>query len=1357
MPLLQDIKFCMAVCVLAACSVLSAWPQVRGEVMPYRLVCTFKTSASDEARSLFFDRNGLMLIGTNSGLKAYDGYNIEVLKSTAASPQYLPNNNITAITQDHDDNIWIGTRNGVVRIDPRTNSRTIYPSENKMQPWANTLLTDHLGRVWKGTSDGLYVFDRRHDRFRRVAGGNAWATDSKGQRVRTVIRGVMSVAEDRRGNIFFGTWNLGLFRINSRGRDLRSYPAVNSHGSVYSLFFDSRQRLWIGSWGYGFSRLDHPENPRDPGIGTYSRGGGSFDTYYKFIEDPVTRTVWGATREGISIIPFEGSLKPLAQYTSCGDQPLRFCNDMATDHQGNIWIETLNDGIVHISTRPSPFRSWNFSQAGYMLPVNSVVSLYTADGRYLWCAMKPYGLALIDLATGQARFNEDIPGFASMPNSFRSNSITSIVRRFNGEIWMANNNFGIAIYHPDATVTYYQSHTAPFLADDYVVALCQARNGVMWVGQHSCLSIAYPNNTGTTLSMRRGGEDISVCDVTHIMEDSQGRIWVSTDNEGIIRITGNAFRPSSLRYRFYCVAEGNFPVNDATACFEDSRHRLWAISNSGGLFLYDRQKDRFESVNAKYNIPADRIFSICEDSQGNLWMTSDNALLRLTLGRLPQLRTFGEGLNNLLFYPNVGCRVGDNLFYASQTGIFYFSSRTILKQNRRRPAKLIVSNILLDDEPISKADGFINTKISKSTPLYTHSITVPAGINKVSVEYALLTYSDRNLIRYAYRLADYDTTWHYQSAPYHRATFENLPSGTYHLDVKAVDSDGQWANLPYRLQIRILPPWWATWWAFAIYLVIVVLALFAALRAYARHIKTENRLRMTVVFTNMAHELLTPLSIISASVDGLRLKAPQYDHDYAVMQNNITRLTRLLRQILEVRKSQAGQLKLQVARIDLADFMCKELQSFEPLANQKHGQLITDLPATPCWAWVDADKVDKIVYNLVSNAFKYSHEGGRVWVSLHEEGGRCVLQVRDEGIGISKQRAARLFTRFLDGDYRLMGTTGTGIGLSLTHDLVSLHHGHIRFETKVGQGTAFFVTLPIHRGDYLPEEISPKDNAQAQASMLTGQPAATTGISLTPADQPAASTILLVEDNVELLNLMRNLLGQHYQVLTARNGQQAWNTIQREKLDLVVTDVMMPVMDGIELTRTIKQSDDYAQLPVVLLTAKTQDEFRDEAFRTGADAFITKPIEMDKLRLRIDNLLENRERMRRKFAAQGGEALADQHVSNPDEVFIQRATACVMEHLANSEYDRESFAKDMCVSSSTLYNKLRELTGHTVVSFVTSIRLQEACRILQHEPSILISELSSRVGFNTPRYFSRCFQKQFGMSVKEWAEAHKHD
>ena len=376
-------------------------------------------------------------------------------------------------------------------------------------------------------------------------------------------------------------------------------------------------------------------------------------------------------------------------------------------------------------------------------------------------------------------------------------------------------------------------------------------------------------------------------------------------------------------------------------------------------------------------------------------------------------------------------------------------------------------------------------------------------------------------------------------------------------------------------------------------------------------------------------------------------------------------------------------------------------------------------------------------------------------VSVAISGNTAEIKVEDNGIGMSKEKLKHLYNRFLDGDYRKMNVMGTGIGLSLVNDLVKLHHGKITCHSVEGEGTAFTVTLPIDEDSYSEEEISKAPIAVVQSNDINSpmdEADLETATEKAEKDVEKDYTILVVEDNTELLTLMKNILSGHFNVKTAVNGEKAQRIIEKTALDVVVTDVMMPVMNGIELTKWIKQNDDYSQLPVIMLTAKTQDDDRNEGYKVGADEYITKPFNLSDLLIRIENIIANRERVRRKFETQTEYKVEEQHYSSPDKIFLESVIAKIMEHILDSDYGREQLAADLCISSSSLYNKLRAITGQNITSFITSIRLKEACRILRAEPAIRVSELSYRVGFSTPRYFSQCFKKEFGMLVKEYVE-----
>ena len=994
-------------------------------------------------------------------------------------------------------------------------------------------------------------------------------------------------------------------------------------------------------------------------------------------------------------------------------------------------------------------------------PVNFVSSLYTPDGNTFWLGLNPYGIARFDRQTGTTLFNHDIPGFSNIPAGALSTSFSSIVRRSNGDLWFADNNYGIIVKKAQGDAKVLDMSNTPWMKENFVNTIFESRKHILWIGQRSALSMVLPDGRGFPVTLRQGNRDISNCDIRGISEDRQGNIWLATDNEGIICVVKPDSRHARMTVRQYSPRLGNFAVDDATNCLQDRAGRLWAISNSGGLFLYNAADNRFEAKNRDYHFTGDRILAIAQDSKGDLWLTSDRGLIRLCLNKDNKTTdvnyyTREDGLGDLLFSENSIATFGREIYLGSRQGFIAFDPSTMAKKQTKN-YRLIITDIIINDESWRQmTDSTLRQRISEESPSFTRRVTLPTSVKKISFDFALLSYGNVRKNIYSYMLQGYDDDWKYCAGGSHSATYQNLPSGTYHLRVRAAGSNGQWQEMDYRVTVRVLPPWYASWWAYLIYIVLLFAATFATIRWYREHLRTQNRLRMGVVLTNITHELLTPLTVIYATIYKLRSQAPQYEDEYQVIDNNIQRTKRLLTQILEVRKSQAGQLRLKVSRGDLAAFVSNVVEEIRPMAEQKHIGLETSLPEKEKAAWFDSDKLDKILYNLLSNAIKYNRNDGHILLSLDIKEQEAVISVKDNGIGMDKQQLSHLYTRFFDGDYRRQNTGGTGIGLALVHELVTLHHGSIRCKSSRGVGTTFTVTIPINKKAYPQQEIDTSviskavDNETMRS--LTDDSIPTPGIKqervVVKANVP---TMLIVEDNADLLELMKQALSKHYRVVTAKNGKQAWNVIQKEPLDIVVSDVMMPIMDGIELTRLIKNDQSFWQLPVILLTAKDRQEDENEGYAIGADAYITKPFSFEELTLRADMLIANRQKVwdnaRQEARLRQTEEKATS-VSDPDKAFMVRATQIVMEHIDDTAFDRETFAKEMLVSSSTLYNKVHAITGKTVVEFVNSIRLEEAAKILRAEPTITIVDLAARVGFNTPKYFSRCFRKQFGVLPK---------
>lgn len=545
---------------------------------------------------------------------------------------------------------------------------------------------------------------------------------------------------------------------------------------------------------------------------------------------------------------------------------------------------------------------------------------------------------------------------------------------------------------------------------------------------------------------------------------------------------------------------------------------------------------------------------------------------------------------------------------------------------------------------------------------------------------------------------------------------------------------------------------------------ILTIIFFVGRNLYLRSMRVRRRLQMSAIFTNITHELLTPLTVLSASVDKLREEEPKFGRDYDRMQINIQRMVRLLQQILETSKSDAGELRLLVGQGDVMRYIHETAECLEPLIAKKRMKFNITCTPESMMGWIDTDKLDKIIYNLLSNAAKYAHEGGEVSLRAmtNKTYDHIRIEVSDTGDGIPEEKMKLLFKRFHDGDYRQHHTIGTGLGLALTRDLVYLHHGTIDCKSEVGKGTTFIVTLPINKEAFAAEQIDEQHNIDIMMPKKTIIDFNTLIPNVNEDDLEEHDDeydrdvyrLLVVEDNVELLMLMKQALRSQYKVYLASNGVEALKIIREKELDLIVSDVMMPEMDGYELTKVLKSDDNYNHLPIILLTAKTQEEDIEEGLRAGADEYLMKPFRISDLKLRIDNIIENRRRIQREYSQQTIEETMrkPEKTASPDEEFLNRALNFVYSHMEDDEYDRDSLASDMGTSTSTLYNKLRSITGLNVSSFIRDIRMKEASRLAEENPTIRISDLAYRVGFKDPRYFSTCFKKHFGLQPKEYID-----
>lgn len=1343
--------------------------------------------SNKDIQSIYQDRDGYLWISTRNGLFQYDGYSIVTYKSNLTHPDLLTNNNILCVAEDNKHNLWIGTYSGLNVLDKRTGRVRKIDSPEMNGNSIPCILVTKQGRVLLATDWGLYEYMEETDRFQ------AFGYETTGNVMPQTA--VKSLFEDDRGDIWIGTWNRGLYRYESSTGKYYGYPRLNAQNSAHVVFQDSRKNIWVGTWRGGLMLLkdayeparttwidyrNHPDNPAAI----------SDDIIYSIAEDINTGALWVGTRRGLSVLrPRGGDYTGSEAFSNYypDDSERSIASDEVTsvlcDRQGLMWLGMIGGGIVQANTRKPDFAWDSLQNLKRELKTTSVRSMLIDRDNCLWLGMGSYGLAVKDRRTGKTVCYTQLSDGRSLRDI---NTVMSIVQSSSdGHIWLAAYDDGVyeiekyALEHWN--VKHYMPQDAPWLAGHCVYQVYEDSRHDLWFSTRNGLSMRRADGRAVRLDSLAVDDAIMHNVVTMgVVEGHDGDIWAASGTHGVIRLRHDK---QSDTYTLKTYSTRNHRLNsDYVDCLHcDAQGRIWAGTGNSGLNCYDKASDSFLPVHASWNLPGDAVMSIRSDRQDNLWLGTNAGLIRLKASddlteATFRLYTTVDGLQDNIFLRGAVTMAPDGeMFFGGHRGYNSFYPDSLDVQQTSPVA--VITDIKVYNQSWSSLPEAERLAISALSPGFADAIRLDYRHNNFNIEFSALDYASPERNSYAYRLEGFDDDWQYTDASKRFAYYNNLEPGTYTFYLKASNSNGVWNDEPCRMKVVILPPPWKTWWAYALYVLLVAGTAYGIYRQVRNRIRLRNALQLHEMekakaeevnhaklqfFTNITHELLTPLTILSASVDELRHVAPEYKEQYRVMNNNINRLIRLLQQILEFRKAESGNLKLKVSRADLALFVRRSLDSFRPLMQRKDMHFsLTCLPERMP-VYFDPDKLDKILYNLFSNASKYNRPGGTVSVTLEEKiaDGMVCLTVKDDGPGISEEAQKGLFKRFYEGDYRRFKTIGTGIGLSLVRDLVVLHHGTIGVESEEGKGTAFIVTFPAQRSAYAEEEIddSLSEGMEEQTLQAADSPTdvaedeSAGGEEAEPAHPAVRRTLLIVEDNQDLLQLMTKLLGTDYKVCTATNGKEAIEVVENKEIELIVSDVMMPEMDGIELCRYIKGHFETSHIPIILLTAKYKEEDRVEAYESGADAFISKPFSLSVLHARISNLLRARERRNMDFKKQLVFEVKDLDYTSIDEDFLQRAIDCVNRHLADADFDQSDFLEEMHTSKSTCFRKLKSLTGQTYVSFVRNIRMKAACRIMEEKKNIRISDLAYAVGYNDPRYFSSSFKKEIGMQPTEYME-----
>lgn len=794
---------------------------------------------------------------------------------------------------------------------------------------------------------------------------------------------------------------------------------------------------------------------------------------------------------------------------------------------------------------------------------------------------------------------------------------------------------------------------------------------------------------------------------------------------------------------------------------------VWMGSQDGDVFTYDPQTNKVENLSDMFDMLEEGIFNIITDQLGHIWISTNKRVIEYDPknGGIMDYSTMTDVMVNS-FMPNSYYKTrSGKILYGGNKGISVFTPYDHLSDNPRR-IRTMVSDV--------KIDG-VSSLLEKNNQrfnLRSQIISLNAGDKNIEIDFSSLNYAFPDKIKYAYKMDGVDDDWVYVRGDRQFAFYNQLPKGKRTFYLKTTDVNGLWSNYIAEVQVFKQPAFYETLWAYLFYIVFTLLCLYLFYHRMKRRIQLRHELRIAQIdkekseelvqtklryFTNISHDLLTPLTIITCLIDDAEMTNGSRISQLTMIRSNVNKLRRLLQQILDFRKVESGNMKLSVSKSDVISFIddvCKI--HFTPLMRKKNQTFTFLTEDRHLMAYFDRDKLDKIVSNLLSNAYKYTANGGNIKLIVdsywESENHHLRIQVVDTGEGIAPADLENVFKRFYTinkGDE----SESNGIGLSLTKDLVELHHGTINVESELGKGSTFTVDLPINKDSYQEDElISEHISANGINTDLILEKEALADSQVGEDTQIADVHLLLVEDNEELLFLMEKILSKHYHVLIAKDGLEALNVIKDNEIDIIISDVMMPEMDGLEFCRALKSNLETSHIPIILLTAKNTVEDRIECYNAGADGYISKPFELKILEARINNFIMHKKNKQEEFRSNVEVNIDSLEPSSIDKEFLDKVISVINSNMSEGDFDVVQLADALAVSKSSLYRKMKLATGLSPIEFIRNIRLKHGSQLLK-DKSISVAEVAYECGFSNPKYFATCFKEEFGVTPKEYQKS----
>ncbi len=1333
----------------------------------------------NQVNCILKDRKGFLWIGTASGLNRFDGYTTKTFRKDPSDSASIHSNNVYKLFETPDGKICVLASSVMSLYDPaKENFKTdlsAFYSRYKIPPGAlSNIIKDEQDNFWfVHTSAGIVKYSAKEDYtlpIRHKTGdgtsvssdsitsldqdalGNTWIVHSSGileqlttdqssykvvfrtdylKRMNRNARYEYQLYADMDGDIwlFVANGNQGVYYFNKQTKSFNHFhkdspvPRMNTN-IVRGIVQDNKGLIWIGTDHGGINVINkkdfsiqyithHEEDEK-------SLAQNSITSLYKDDQG----IIWiGTFKKGVSyyhenIIRFPLYKKYLLDPKSL---PYEDVNRFVEDDKGNLWIGTNGGGLIYFDREKETFKQYkNKPGDPTSLSADVIVSLCIDREKKLWVGTYYGGLNSFD-GKSFTRYNHD----SNNPQSLSDVSVWEIYEDSFNRLWIGTLSGGLDLLdRRTKTFSHYRSGDLNSVQSTYISAITEDKEGNLWVGT-----------------------DLGVA----VLQKQTGRFvhYINKKNE-----------PTSLSN------------NSVIDIHEDSKGRVW-IGTHGGLNLFDKSSKTFQSYTETDGLPNNSILTIQEDSDGNLWLGTPNGLSNMTIrsdstnSTKVKFKNYDEadGLQGKQFNENATYHTSRNeLIFGGANGFNIFKPEQ-LGMNKNKP-QVILTDFQLFNKSIKPDENIDGDILLSMAVTEAPHITLPADKNVFSIEFAALNFFHPEKNEYKYKLEGFNTDWLSTDSRSRRVTFTNLDQGDYEFRIMAANNDGVWNEEGARIKITVLPPFWKSRTALVLYFLAVIMALLIVRKLiqqreqmkFAIHQERQEAIRMHELdmmkikfFTNVSHEFRTPLTLILTPMEKLLRQAndPEQKGQFELIQRNGKRLLNLVNQLLDFRKMEVQEIKFSPSEGDILKFIKETVYSFSDLSEKKHIQLDFHPSLDSLETVFDQDKVEKILFNLLSNAFKFTPEYGKVSVEVMLQDEQSVkwlkIKVTDTGIGIAPDKLDKIFDRFFQNELpKSMVNQGSGIGLSITKEFAKIHGGSVTVESELEKGSCFTVLLPVneiasHAGITTVENVlSPVEADEDPIVPTTNQ----------AGDQKPL--VLLIEDNEDFRFYLKDNLKLTYDIVEARNGLDGFKKAISYFPDLIVSDVMMPEMNGLELCRKIKSDQRVSHIPIILLTARTSEEQRLEGFEIGADDYINKPFNFELLESRIRNLIAQRQKLHTSLSKQAGIKASELNITSLDEKFIQNAIRYVEENVSNADYSVEDLGRELGISRAHFYKKIVALTGKSPLEFIRAIRLQQAAQLLE-KSQLTVAEVAYKVGFNNPKYFAKYFKETYHVLPSAYA------